>query len=61
MLVPTDNYISFKEFNNIDVDPKSVTEGKHGTQFRGKKDILTKVTKDIGSRISSILVLQSTS
>ena len=22
------------------------TEGKHGTQFRGKKDILTKVTKD---------------
>ena len=22
------------------------TEGKHGTRFRGKKDILTKVTKD---------------
>ena len=22
------------------------TEGKHGTWFRGKKDILTKVTKD---------------
>ena len=29
-----------------DVDQSPYTEGKHGTWFRGKEDILTKVTND---------------
>ena len=30
----------------FDVDQSRYTEGKHGTRFRSKNDILTKVTKD---------------